>query len=121
MHETETREVQPEDTSHWTQNSAAVWMDVTLHEGKNRCARVLAVPHRVVWRLAVPIYTPNCHPAPHRREVRNIVKHLGMSVGSLERTSFGPYTLGWLGRGDALKVKLKPQLRELAGTEWNWS
>lgn len=69
----------------------------------------------------MPIYTPNCHPVPRRREVRNIVKHLGMSVGSLERTSFGPYKLGWLGRGDALKVKLKPQLRELAGTEWNWS
>lgn len=39
------------------------------------------------------------------REVRNIMEHLGLGVGKLQRTRFGPYKLGWLEVGDVLKVQ----------------
>jgi 23S rRNA pseudouridine2605 synthase len=56
----------------------------------------------------------------HNREVRNIMAHLGLRVSALERVSFGPYELGWLQRGDALRVPLKKSLRRMAGADWDW-
>ena len=44
-----------------------------------------------------------------------------MQVTELERISYGPYKLGFLKRGDALKVPLKSSLRNLASSDWNWS
>lgn len=48
------------------------------------------------------------------REVRHIMRHIGLGVASLVRTSYGPYTLKGLEPGDALEVRLRPEIVSMA-------
>ena len=48
------------------------------------------------------------------REVRKVLEHLGLTVNRLIRTSYGPFQLGTLGRGEVAAVQPKV-LREQLG------
>src|SRR5213078_1980450 len=48
------------------------------------------------------------------REVRNVLRHLGLQVARLIRVSFGPFQLGVLGNGDIAEVPTRI-LREQLG------
>jgi len=59
------------------------------------------------------------------REVRNVLRHLGLSVNRLIRISYGPFQLGDLGRGAieevsmrTLKEQLGERLARLAGSDF---
>lgn len=47
------------------------------------------------------------------REVRAIMRHLGLTVNRLIRTSYGPFQLGKLGRGDAEEVPRRQLVDQL--------
>ena len=60
------------------------------------------------------------------REVRNVLRHLGLSVNRLIRVSYGPFQLGDLGRGAieevsmrTLKEQLGERLARLAGSDFD--
>jgi 23S rRNA pseudouridine2605 synthase len=60
------------------------------------------------------------------REVRNVLRHLGLSVNRLIRVSYGPFQLGDLGRGAieevnmrTLKEQLGERLARLAGSDFS--
>ncbi len=60
------------------------------------------------------------------REVRNVLRHLGLSVNRLIRISYGPFQLGDLGRGAieevsmrTLKEQLGERLTRLAGSDFD--
>jgi 23S rRNA pseudouridine2605 synthase len=48
------------------------------------------------------------------REVRRVLEHLGLKVNRLIRTSYGPFALGDLPRGQAVELKGKPVERFFA-------
>ena len=59
------------------------------------------------------------------REVRNVLRHLGLSVNRLIRVSYGPFQLGDLQRGSieevnmrTLKEQLGERLARLAGSDF---
>eukprot|EP01052_Picozoa_sp_SAG31_P021624 SAG31_NODE_1681_length_7537_cov_71.109572_3_plen_331_part_00 len=127
------RELPSEETSRWQQQSASVWLSVSLREGKNhevrnvinhigKCATcyiccsyccLLLVSHGLAYYAWEK---PNaCGQSPNFA-----CDDAGMKVTQLERIAYGPYELGFLQRGDALKVPLKSGMRELASTTWNW-
>lgn len=49
------------------------------------------------------------------REVRRIMKHLGLAVNRLQRVSYGPFQLGPLARGDVQEVPFKTLKATLGG------
>lgn len=50
------------------------------------------------------------------REIRNIMRHLGLQVNRLIRTAYGPFQLGKLDKGDLEEVPVK-MLKEQLGTK----
>ncbi|HTN15303.1 MAG TPA: pseudouridine synthase [Sphingomonadaceae bacterium] len=56
------------------------------------------------------------------REVRHVLEHLGLQVSRLMRTSYGPFVLGDLPRGQAAEVRQKDveQFRRQLATRGGW-
>ena len=83
---------------------ANAWLAVTLTEGKNRGQGANA------W-LAVTLTEGK------NREIRKLMKHLGLEVSRLIRLSYGPFQLGNLVRGEIREIPHKV-LKEQLGSKF---
>lgn len=53
------------------------------------------------------------------REVRNLMRHLGLTVNRLIRTAYGPFQLGKLQKGDVEEVPAKQMKEQLGQKIWD--
>jgi 23S rRNA pseudouridine2605 synthase len=54
------------------------------------------------------------------REIRKVMRHVGLIVEGLKRVSFGPYELMELQEGGIREVDITPSLLEHTSPSWQW-
>ncbi|MGH7064453.1 MAG: pseudouridine synthase, partial [Stellaceae bacterium] len=55
------------------------------------------------------------------REIRRVLKHLGLEVGRLIRLAYGPFQLGNLARGEVAEVSQKALAEQLGAEAPRWA